>query len=637
MSSADEAHLKVVGGTDVVPADNVEDVEPYLPNAAEVEQRIERTRKGLALAEHAHEGSPDTTGWCPTCEATAIPMRNGTCGWCDTPLDGLPEPPEDPTVILDAGVPDQPAAAVATEPQEKEMVVPAVAAAVPDPPEEAQDAPEAAAVDPAAGVEGEDAPFIPPGPMLQLGPGFELPLDAATQSFGILAVTGAGKSNAAAVMAEEFFDQGIPFVVIDPKGDWWGIREGVDGHEGLSVVVFGGQHGDFPLSPYSGRKMAQIIYERNLTCVLDVSDMQLEEDQAQFMEDLGNELYELHKTDRPVRHIFLEEAQDLLPEGATRDQRPMLNAWAQVARKGRYRGLGVSLITQRTAELANSVFSQVRSLVVLRITLESDRRKIEGWFKNRSDVKQIVNGLAVLKNGEAWIVSPDLLEEEITRHVRFRRRWTYDSGDTPPVPEGRRAQEVTHDDLTAIGEELNGKPRASGESAHVFSSEEGTGSIPRDFDDVPTLPAVSPIPENAVAVSRDEAKRWVLQRLEAGPASKREIVDLLGWREQRTYGLLTWLRDEEGLIAMTGQKGGAKWHLPGQGPVVVPEAAESVPVQAETIQQSPAPVGEYDLDESDLGQLRAIYLGLLLGRVKRGDYSPQLLDRLERLMGFKVD
>lgn len=47
----------------------------------------------IELADHdarAHEGSPDVTKWCPTCEERAVPMRSGRCGFCDTPLEQLP-------------------------------------------------------------------------------------------------------------------------------------------------------------------------------------------------------------------------------------------------------------------------------------------------------------------------------------------------------------------------------------------------------------------------------------------------------------------------------------------------------------------------------------------------------------------
>src|SRR5690349_14934291 len=47
---------------------------------------------------------------------------------------------------------------------------------------------------------------------LNLG-SIQIPLNAATKTFAILAKRGAGKSYTAAVLAEEFFTQNIPFVV----------------------------------------------------------------------------------------------------------------------------------------------------------------------------------------------------------------------------------------------------------------------------------------------------------------------------------------------------------------------------------------------------------------------------------------
>lgn len=64
---------------------------------------------------------------------------------------------------------------------------------------------------------------------LHIAPGCVLPLDAVTETFGILAKKGAGKSNAAVVMAEEMYAAGVPWVAVDPKGDWWGLRASGDG------------------------------------------------------------------------------------------------------------------------------------------------------------------------------------------------------------------------------------------------------------------------------------------------------------------------------------------------------------------------------------------------------------------------
>jgi len=64
---------------------------------------------------------------------------------------------------------------------------------------------------------------------LRIATNYTLPLDAATRRMAILAMSGAGKSNAAVVLAEAMFDAGIPWVAIDPKGDWWGVRSSKSG------------------------------------------------------------------------------------------------------------------------------------------------------------------------------------------------------------------------------------------------------------------------------------------------------------------------------------------------------------------------------------------------------------------------
>src|SRR3954447_21040619 len=108
---------------------------------------------------------------------------------------------------------------------------------------------------------------------LHISPDLALPLDAVTETFGILAKKGAGKSNAAVVMAEEMYDAGVPWVAVDPKGDWWGLRSSGDGKgPGLPIVVFGGRHGDVPLEPTAGNLIADLVLAERLTCVLDVSE-----------------------------------------------------------------------------------------------------------------------------------------------------------------------------------------------------------------------------------------------------------------------------------------------------------------------------------------------------------------------------
>jgi DNA helicase HerA-like ATPase len=59
---------------------------------------------------------------------------------------------------------------------------------------------------------------------LRLGAGLELPQEAVTQTFAILAKRGAGKTYAALVLAEELLKLEAQVVIADPVGVCWGPR-----------------------------------------------------------------------------------------------------------------------------------------------------------------------------------------------------------------------------------------------------------------------------------------------------------------------------------------------------------------------------------------------------------------------------
>jgi DNA helicase HerA-like ATPase len=90
---------------------------------------------------------------------------------------------------------------------------------------------------------------------IRLAPGLDLPDEAVTQTFAILAKRGVGKTNTATVMVEEMVRRHLPVVAIDPIGVWWGLRYAKDGKgPGLPVVIFGGEHADVPLEESMGEE-----------------------------------------------------------------------------------------------------------------------------------------------------------------------------------------------------------------------------------------------------------------------------------------------------------------------------------------------------------------------------------------------
>jgi hypothetical protein len=287
---------------------------------------------------------------------------------------------------------------------------------------------------------------------LKISDSLSLPLDAVTQTFGVLAVRGAGKSNTAAVMAEEMFDAGLPFVVIDPVGSWFGLRAGRDGKPkgGLPVPIFGGRHGDVPLERGAGELLADLVVGKRLSCVLDLSEFDSEAAKKQFLLAFAIRLY--RKNESPL-HLFLEEADDYIPQRPMRDEAHLLRAWENIVRRGRSRGLGITLITQRSASLNKSVLTQVETLFAMRTTGPQDRSAIAEWVKYHSQSHEILESLSGLKNGEAWAWSPHWLGK--MERVQMRRRRTFDSGATPKHAKGAKpAASLADVDLAAVQKEM---------------------------------------------------------------------------------------------------------------------------------------------------------------------------------------
>lgn len=277
---------------------------------------------------------------------------------------------------------------------------------------------------------------------LHLSEGLAIPPAAVTQTFAILGVRGSGKSNTAVVLAEEMFGAKLPFVVIDPVGTWWGLRSSKDGKgAGLAVPVFGGRHGDVPLEKTGGQLLADLVVDERLSCVLDVSEFS-EGDKIRFLIDFAERLY---RRNQDPLHLFLEEADDYCPQRPFREQARLLRAWENVVRRGRARGLGITMISQRSAALNKNVLTQIETLIVLRTTSPQDRKAIGAWVEYHGQSEELLESLPGLQDGEAWVWSPHWLT--VLKRARIRRRETFDSAATPKQESGHRRAPATLADV----------------------------------------------------------------------------------------------------------------------------------------------------------------------------------------------
>lgn len=270
---------------------------------------------------------------------------------------------------------------------------------------------------------------------LHLGTNLAVPDDAVTQTFAIFGKRGSGKSNGGTVLAEEMFKAHLPFVVLDPVDAWWGLKASFDGKAaGLGVYIFGGPHGDLPLDTGAGALIADMIIKHRISVVLSFKGW-TGADRTRFASDFAARL--LAKNTTPL-HVFLEEADAFIPQRPQRGEETMLGNFDRMVRWGRQSGIGCTLITQRSAKVNKDVTTQAETLISFRVIGPQDRDAIDNWIKFHASEEQrqeVLSTIATLKDGQAWVWSPEWLE--VLRIVSFRRRQTYDSAATPKVGEKR--------------------------------------------------------------------------------------------------------------------------------------------------------------------------------------------------------
>lgn len=251
----------------------------------------------------------------------------------------------------------------------------------------------------------------------------QIPINAATKTFAILAKRGAGKTYTAGVLAEEYYKNNIPFVVFDPIDVWYGLRVSKNGKDkGLPVVVFGLEHADIPLTKDMGREIAQAVVRENISCVISTFGMpktQMRHLITEFSEELLN-------INNSPRHVFIEEAHEFVPQRVQGAGAKCFSAVESLVVMGRNRGIGVTLINQRAATINKDVLTQLDTLIALRNVGPQDRKALRDWVEFHTaegDFEKFIASLPSLPTGEAWIWSPEFMG--IFEHIKIRQRETF--------------------------------------------------------------------------------------------------------------------------------------------------------------------------------------------------------------------
>jgi hypothetical protein len=274
----------------------------------------------------------------------------------------------------------------------------------------------------------------------------------------IFAKRQSGKTYLAGVMVEEALaGEHVPVCAVDPTGVFWGLCHDAEGEPAAQdVVVLGGRRGVVPLAPGDGGRAAEAFMGvMSGAVVLDVSGMD-PVGQHGFVADLADGIYS--RLDGRTVHVVVDEADEFAPQRGVGDpdQSRCRAAVDRLIRRGRSRGLGATLVTQRPPALDKNLRSQVDNLWLLCLVDTRDLKAVREWLENKVTPAQRDECLARLprmRRGDAYFLRGG--DDPTFRRFHVRGKLTYDSSNNPglsrgPAPEKAEPPEALAEVVTKV-------------------------------------------------------------------------------------------------------------------------------------------------------------------------------------------
>ncbi len=284
-----------------------------------------------------------------------------------------------------------------------------------------------------------------------------LPPEVLDDRLAIVGTAGSGKTYLATSVIETLLSRKHRVIAIDPLGVMWGLRLMADGTtpSPYKPVIFGGAHGDLPISEHAGGLIGEAVARAPESCIIDLSELGKKASERRFMLGFLTALY--RETNKEPVHLIIDEADMFAPQrllDKEGDAAKLLGMMETVVRRGRVRGFIPWLITQRPAVVSKDVLSQADGLVALKLTSSQDRDAIGDWVQGQADKKewaQIWGDMPTLPRGRGLIWIP---ARGIMRTETFPPKTTFDSSRTPKRGEKPEAVELRPLDVGTLRDRL---------------------------------------------------------------------------------------------------------------------------------------------------------------------------------------
>jgi uncharacterized protein len=257
----------------------------------------------------------------------------------------------------------------------------------------------------------------PQQPMLYLGSddGKPFEVDANVVATGrtcVIGASGSGKSYAVGVICEELCKNFVPFAIVDTEGEHSGLKEKYE-------VVVVGDDAAADLQ-WSSVDLAQLARQAPdiAPLVLDLSET---ENPKEKVGELLSGIYAEVERRRTPYLLIVEEADRFVPQNGER-----LPIFGEVARRGRKRGVGLMVCTQRPSLVDKNILSQCGNQLIGKLVIKNDLQAVAQFFSGH----ELPKHLTTMEPGRFFAMgglSP------APRAITIRRRDTNYRGTTPKL------------------------------------------------------------------------------------------------------------------------------------------------------------------------------------------------------------
>lgn len=273
------------------------------------------------------------------------------------------------------------------------------------------------------------------GPLILLGrsKGEEFRVKAQTLVTGRTAVigqSGSGKSWTIGVICEQLCKAGVGFCIVDTEGEYFSLKEKFQ-----LLWVGKDPAADLDADDVDLHQLTTMAVKENVPIIFDTSEIL---DERKRVSELCHALYTAESELRTPYLLIIEEADKFAPQRG----KPLLELW-EISRRGRKRGLGLLLATQRPAFLSKDILSQCDSQLIGKLTVEADLAAVSLFFTSRKELEELPR----LKPGEFFVLG-NLTDRKLK--IKVIERETTHKGFTPqllPKPVGK---------VSEIAERLSG-------------------------------------------------------------------------------------------------------------------------------------------------------------------------------------